>query len=87
MQRPLRPLTGRPSAGLTAYTGFFVPDEPGGTQADLRRHLLCLDRRTGKILWQQAIAARLPEEERIRDHQPMKETARREPKIEPVVAE
>jgi outer membrane protein assembly factor BamB len=53
---------------LTAYTGFFVPDEPGGNQADLKRHLLCLDRQTGKILWQQAIAARLPEEERIRDH-------------------
>lgn len=53
---------------LTAYTGFFVPDQPGGTQADLRRHLLCLDRNTGRQLWQQDISAKLPEEERIRDH-------------------
>ncbi|MGV2339345.1 MAG UNVERIFIED_CONTAM: PQQ-like beta-propeller repeat protein [Planctomycetaceae bacterium] len=53
---------------LTAYTGFFVPDQPGGTQADLRRHLLCLDRNTGRQLWQQDISAKLPEEDRIRDH-------------------
>lgn len=53
---------------LTAYTGFFVPDQPGGSQADLKRHLLCLDRKTGRQLWQQDIPAKLPEEERIRDH-------------------
>ncbi len=53
---------------LTAYTGFFVPDQPGGTQQDLKRHLLCLDRKTGRQLWQQDIPAKLPEEERIRDH-------------------
>jgi hypothetical protein len=53
---------------LTAYSGFFVPDQPQGTQADLRRHLICFDRRTGQEIWQKTVAAKLPEEERIRDH-------------------
>ncbi len=53
---------------VTAYSGFFVPDEPAGTQADLTRHLICLDRRTGKNIWQKNVPAKLPEEERIRDH-------------------
>ncbi len=53
---------------ITAYSGFFVPDQPGGTQKDLKRHLLCLDRKTGKEVWQKIIPAKLPEEERIRDH-------------------
>ncbi len=53
---------------ITAYSGFFVPDQPGGTQADLKRHLLCLDRKAGKEVWQKIVPAKLPEEERIRDH-------------------
>ncbi len=53
---------------LTAYSGFFVPDEPPGTQADLKRHLLCVDRRDGREVWQKTVPAKLPEEERIRDH-------------------
>ncbi|MBL8818820.1 MAG: PQQ-like beta-propeller repeat protein [Planctomyces sp.] len=53
---------------LTAYTGFFVPNETGGSQEDLKRHLLCFDRESGKELWNTAVKAKLPEEERIRDH-------------------
>ncbi|MFN0056632.1 MAG: PQQ-binding-like beta-propeller repeat protein [Planctomycetales bacterium] len=53
---------------VTCYSGFFVPGEEGGTQEDLRRHLLCLDRASGKQLWERTVAPRLPEEERIRDH-------------------
>lgn len=53
---------------VTAYSGFFVPDNPGGTQEDLKRHLLCLDRKSGKEVWQKIVPAKLPEEERIRDH-------------------
>jgi|JI9StandDraft_1071089.scaffolds.fasta_scaffold00990_3 outer membrane protein assembly factor BamB len=53
---------------LTSYTGYFVPGEDGGSLNDLERHLLCLDLSSGKILWDKAIAAKLPEEERIRDH-------------------
>jgi outer membrane protein assembly factor BamB len=53
---------------VTCYSGFYVPGQPGGTQADLRRHLLCLDRSGGRLLWQRAVEAKLPEEEQIRDH-------------------
>ena len=53
---------------LTCYTGYFVPHEPGGKVEDLKRHLLAIDRQTGKILWNQAVDAKLPEEQRIRDH-------------------
>lgn len=53
---------------LTCYTGYFVPDQPGGELADLRRHLLAIRRDNGEILWDREIAAQLPEEEQIRDH-------------------
>ena len=53
---------------VTCYSGFFVPGEAEGSQKDLKRHLLCLDRKSGKRLWEKIVAARLPEEERIRDH-------------------
>ena len=53
---------------LTCYTGFFVPGEKGGTQEDLKRHVLALKRSDGKLVWDKAIAAKLPEENNIRDH-------------------
>lgn len=53
---------------LTCYTGFFVPDQQGGRKEDLKRHLIAVRRSDGGILWDQAIAAKLPEEDRIRDH-------------------
>ena len=62
------PVTWNDRIYLTCYTGYFVPGVEGGTPADLRRHLLAFDRATGKLLWNQAVAARLPEEEKIRDH-------------------
>lgn len=53
---------------LTCYTGYFIPDQPGGSLEELKRHLIALRRDTGKIVWDKAIAAKLPEEESIRDH-------------------
>jgi len=53
---------------ITCYTGFFVPDQPGGSQDDLKRHLIAIDRKTGDVIWDKAVKAKLPEEERIRDH-------------------
>ncbi len=53
---------------LTCYTGFFIPGEDAGRQEDLKRHLLALNRKDGKTIWDTAIAAKLPEEDRIRDH-------------------
>lgn len=53
---------------LTCYTGFFVPDQSGGSQESLKRHLVAMRRSDGSVIWDQAIAAKLPEEDRIRDH-------------------
>lgn len=44
---------------ITAYSGYGY--EPGDL-LDLKRHLLCLDRQTGKILWQKSVEAVLPED-------------------------
>jgi len=53
---------------LTCYSGYFVPHEPGGSLDQLKRHLIALRRDTGEIVWNQALSAKLPEEQRIRDH-------------------
>jgi outer membrane protein assembly factor BamB len=53
---------------LTCYTGYFIPDEPGGSLEQLKRHLIALRLDDGQIVWDKAVAAKLPEEERIRDH-------------------
>jgi outer membrane protein assembly factor BamB len=52
---------------ITCYTGYNVPGKPRGDQADLRRHLLCLDRKSGKTLWDTEIAADVPEQATIRE--------------------
>ncbi|MCI0703614.1 MAG: PQQ-like beta-propeller repeat protein [Planctomycetia bacterium] len=52
---------------ITCYSGYNVPGQPRGQQSDLRRHLLALDRKTGKIVWNKAVEAKLPEQETIRD--------------------
>ncbi len=53
---------------VTCYTGYFVPGQEGGSVNDLKRHMLALDRVTGKLLWDVPVPAKQPEEERIRDH-------------------
>jgi hypothetical protein len=53
---------------LTCYTGFFVPGESGGSPEQLQRHLLALRLDDGQVVWDKAVAAKLPEEEQIRDH-------------------
>jgi outer membrane protein assembly factor BamB len=53
---------------LTCYTGYLVPGEPEGSLDQLQRHLLCLNRDDGQPSWQKSVKAKLPEEERIRDH-------------------
>lgn len=52
---------------ITAYSGFFVPGKEG-KQEDLQRHLLALKRTDGSLIWEQKVAAKLPEENKIRDH-------------------
>lgn len=53
---------------LTSYTGFRVPGEGEGSVEDLSRHLLCLSREDGSIIWDKSVKAKLPEENQIRDH-------------------
>ena len=53
---------------LTAYTGYQVPGESGGSLEGLKRHLLCYRRSDGKLLWNRPVKAKLPEKDRIRDH-------------------
>ena len=36
---------------LTCYTGYAIEARNPGKMEDLRRHVLCLDRGTGKIVW------------------------------------
>jgi outer membrane protein assembly factor BamB len=52
---------------LTYYSGYNVPGKPKGEQSALRRHLLSLDRKTGKIKWDKEFEAKLPEQDNIRD--------------------
>lgn len=52
---------------ITYYSGFFVPGEDGEKE-NLKRHLLALKRTDGSVIWDKAIPAKLPEEDRIRDH-------------------
>lgn len=47
---------------LTCYTGYGVDRRQPGAPEDLRRVLVCVDRASGKILWQQAAKAKLPED-------------------------
>jgi hypothetical protein len=52
---------------LTYYSGYFVPGEDGD-KSNLKRHLIALKRTDGSTIWDVAVPAKLPEEDRIRDH-------------------
>lgn len=47
---------------VTCYSGYGV-ERGTGRLEDLKRHLLCVDRTDGKVLWEQKIDAVLPEDE------------------------
>ena len=53
---------------VTCYSGYGVPREERGDIAQLARHLICLDLKTGKVLWNKQVETRLPEPATIRDH-------------------
>jgi outer membrane protein assembly factor BamB len=46
---------------ITCYSGYGIPGEDAGDQKDLRRHVVCIDRKSGGILWNKEIEAKLPE--------------------------
>lgn len=53
---------------LTCYTGYGVPGQPRGDIAQLKRHLICLNRSDGKALWHWTAPTKLPEESSVREH-------------------
>ena len=53
---------------LTAYRGYNVPGEGGGSQDRLERLVLCLNRQDGKTVWTTQVPSKLPEQESIRDN-------------------
>src|SRR5262245_58239869 len=36
---------------VTCYSGYALSDKEPGKMADLRRHVVCLDRKDGKVRW------------------------------------
>jgi outer membrane protein assembly factor BamB len=62
------PITYGDRVYVTCYTGYFIPGQPGGSLEQLQRHLIAVRLDDGKMLWDKAVAAKLPEESKIRDH-------------------
>lgn len=52
---------------VTCYSGYNVPGQAPGSQEDLKRHVVCLNRKDGKLLWDKSVESKLPEQGRIRD--------------------
>ncbi|MGI9430250.1 MAG: PQQ-binding-like beta-propeller repeat protein [Bythopirellula sp.] len=52
---------------LTCYSGYGTGDSESQLE-DLTLHVVCVDQTNGKILWDQSIPPKLPEEKRIKDH-------------------
>lgn len=46
---------------LTCYSGYGLDVRDPGNLTDLKRHAICLNRRDGKILWQQEVKSELPD--------------------------
>lgn len=53
---------------ITCYSGYAVPGAQSGDINELTRHLLCLERADGKMVWEQKVKAVQPEQPKVRDH-------------------
>ena len=53
---------------LTCFTGFAMSSREPGEMTSLKRHLLCLNLADGKIIWDTAVPAEMPEQDRIREN-------------------
>ena len=47
---------------VTCYSGYGDGTAGGGSAETLKRHLVCLEKKTGAIVWDKAVAAELPED-------------------------
>jgi outer membrane protein assembly factor BamB len=61
------PIVSRGKVFVTCYRGYNVPGKDGGSMEQLRLHVVCLDRVSGKILWNKELTPRLPEQATIRE--------------------
>lgn len=48
---------------LTSYSGYGTDRDSQGSQEDLKRHVICIDRTTGSELWSKEVEPVLPEDE------------------------
>ena len=48
---------------VTCWSGYGLDRNVPGDQADLKRHLVCVNRQNGNVLWDQVIDPYLPEDE------------------------
>jgi outer membrane protein assembly factor BamB len=55
------PITTGQRIFVTCYSGYGLDQKDVGQMNDLRRHILCLDRTNGKILWHKEYLPLLPE--------------------------
>jgi len=47
---------------VTYYSGYGVDRKNPGEQVDLLRHLFCVDRKSGQVLWEKKVKAKTPEQ-------------------------
>src|SRR5205823_833770 len=47
---------------VTCWSGYAADRGNPGDQEQLKRHLICFDRETGKLLWDARVDAKLPED-------------------------
>ena len=52
---------------VTCYSGYGL-DQDGGTMEDLAFHVVCIDGRSGAIIWDEKIKPVFPESKSVRDH-------------------
>ena len=55
------PVTAGKRIFVTCYTGYGIDPKKPGNQKDLKRHLVCLDRVKGEVLWSKDFQPELPE--------------------------
>jgi hypothetical protein len=55
------PITVGDAIFLTCYSGYAQSPRDPGEQKNLRRHLVCLDRKTGALRWNKDVKPELPE--------------------------
>ncbi|MCH2183354.1 MAG: PQQ-binding-like beta-propeller repeat protein [Mariniblastus sp.] len=48
---------------VTCYSGYGETRDDVGQMEDLKRHVVCIDRQNGKLLWQQDVDPYLPEDQ------------------------